>query len=301
MSVSSGRASASISVTMRSLLITRWCGQRPADIHPPLVRRLPPGSFAPSAVSAAQRPARSRPRRPRRRATARSAGVSTSHRRPGQAPVSSIAPERRCRADESGPNCGSSAAPNANSAEVPVPSRSATKLRRWCRAAAIASDSSCVCNAGKSPCSTTILENDSAIARSAAVMALFSGSLMALGRRVGQHCGAELDRRGRRGFVGRDDGDRAQRSNAGRRAQGVHQHGQHHVLPGPRRKDRRQPGLGGRQPLDGDDQADVSGSSSRVPLMRSSCQRCFAHRLRAGAPPAEAGPHPLVSITLARS
>ena len=50
---------------------------------------------------------------PRRRAAAKSAGVSTSHRRPGHAPVSSIAPERRCRADESGPNCGSSGVPNA--------------------------------------------------------------------------------------------------------------------------------------------------------------------------------------------
>lgn len=103
-------------------------------------------------------------------------GVSTSQRRPGQAPVSSTAPERRCRADESGPNRGCSAVPNAHSTAVPVPSRSATKLRRWWRAAEIASASSCVCNAGKSPCSTTMLEAPSATTRSAAVMAVFSGS-----------------------------------------------------------------------------------------------------------------------------
>ncbi|CKL99430.1 Uncharacterised protein [Mycobacterium tuberculosis] len=102
--------------------------------------------------------------------------MSTSQRRPGQAPVSSTAPERRCRADESGPNRGCSAVPNAHSTAVPVPSRSATKLRRWWRAAEIASASSCVCNAGKSPCSTTMLEAPSATTRSAAVMAVFSGS-----------------------------------------------------------------------------------------------------------------------------
>src|SRR5207302_3696497 len=74
---------------------------------------------------------------------------------------------------------------------------------------------------------------------------------VAVGRRVGQHAGPERGRRGRRGVVGRDDGDRTQRLDAGRGGQGVHQHGQHHLLPRGRREDRGQPGLGGGQPLDG--------------------------------------------------
>src|SRR5271156_4449270 len=99
-----------------------------------------------------------------------------SQRSPGHAPVSSIAPECRCCADESGPNRGASVVPNAHRAAVPVPRRSATKLRSYRRAAAIASASSCVCSAGRSPCSTTIFETDSDTTRSAAAIALFSGS-----------------------------------------------------------------------------------------------------------------------------
>ena len=48
-----------------------------------------------------------------------------------------------------------------------------------------------------------------AIARSAAAIALFSGSRVPVRCRVGQHLGAELGRRGGRDVVGSDDGDRA--------------------------------------------------------------------------------------------
>ena len=93
-------------------------------IHAQLVRRSPLGCFSGRRIrpNAARWPGRSQRPTPRRRAAARSAGVSTSQRSPGHAPVSSIAPERRCRADESGPKCGSRVVPNANSAAVPVAS-----------------------------------------------------------------------------------------------------------------------------------------------------------------------------------
>src|SRR6266545_6335447 len=60
-------------------------------------------------------------------AASRSAGVSTSRRRPGQSPDSGVAPERACAADEPGPNLGSRSRPHgAVSRTVPVPDASAT-------------------------------------------------------------------------------------------------------------------------------------------------------------------------------
>ena len=75
---------------------------------------------------------------------------------PGHAPVSSTAPESRCRRAESGPNRGSSGTPNANSAAVPCRAGRRRSCAGCARAAAIASASSCGCSAGRSPCSTTI-------------------------------------------------------------------------------------------------------------------------------------------------
>ncbi len=71
------------------------------------------------------------------RAAVRSAGVSTSQRRPGQAPVSSTGRPNGGAADESGPNRG---AARCRTHTVPRcrSRRSATKLRHGGRAAEIA-------------------------------------------------------------------------------------------------------------------------------------------------------------------
>jgi hypothetical protein len=89
---------------------------------------------------------------PRPRAMVRSATVSTSHRSPGQKPVSSRAPVARCAAAELGPKRGPRSCPGgASSRVVPVSVRSVQNARPpVARAARIARSSSSGRNAGRS-------------------------------------------------------------------------------------------------------------------------------------------------------
>ncbi len=105
-----------------------------------------------------------------------SSGVSMSQRKPAHEPHSSTAPLLRCRPAESTPKAGSRGTPWANSATVPVPCRSLTKLRRCRRAAEIASAKTERRRAGRSPCSTPTWDVPRQTAASAARIALFSGS-----------------------------------------------------------------------------------------------------------------------------
>ena len=219
--------------------------------------------------------------------TARSSGVSTSQRRPGQAPVSSnrartavplrrIRPELRvqrgCRT-RTAPRCPCRAGRRRSCAGGGVRRRSPRRARS-------------VCNAGRSPCSTTILGTDAATATLGGGDRVVQRVAVAVRRRVGQHLGAEFGRRGRGGLVGRDDGDARQPRAADAAVMvstSMASTTASRVGAGERR---RQPGLGGGQPLDGDDQADTGTSACAeltTDILPAPSAACAG---RAGDPPA---------------
>ena len=168
-------------------------------------------SLPPREASAADRTTGRRPY-PEATGDGQSSGVSISQRNPGHAPVSSIAPESRCRAEEFGAEprieCGSESAQRRGARATSVRDKAALVLPR-CGDRLV---ELCVCSAGRSPCRTTIFEADVDTARSAALIALFSGSGWPARRRIEKYLGAEFDRCRGRHVVGRDDGDAANRA-----------------------------------------------------------------------------------------